>query len=219
MNRNILSMLGLCKKAGMLEIGEEPVEAVARAKVARVLLLAQDAADNTARRVRHFAEAGSCIWLRIPFTKEELGQALGRTSCAIVAVTDIGFAATIVRRMADEDPARYGESADRLELKARRAQERREEMLAHQRNVRLGKVKPKAPAPVEEAPPPPPRPAQRRAAGKPYRSGQRSDSGQRDAKRKSKSVHPADRFRNSRPVKKGKGSPRKAPGSQSGPHG
>ena len=77
MTDQILSLLGLCKKGGMLVIGEEPVEAVARARDARVLLLAEDAADNTLRRVRHFAEAGDCLWLRLPYTKEELGRALG----------------------------------------------------------------------------------------------------------------------------------------------
>ena len=57
MNRNeqFLSLIGLCLRGRNLEVGEEPVEAVARARDARVLLLASDAADNTARRVRHFA--------------------------------------------------------------------------------------------------------------------------------------------------------------------
>ena len=36
----ILHLLGLAKKAGRLEIGEEPVGAAARAHQARVLLLA-----------------------------------------------------------------------------------------------------------------------------------------------------------------------------------
>ena len=45
----ILHLLGLAKKAGRLEIGEEPVGAAARAHQARVLLLAADAAPNTVR--------------------------------------------------------------------------------------------------------------------------------------------------------------------------
>ena len=51
MNRNeqFLSLIGLCLRGRNLEVGEEPVEAVARARDARVLLLASDAADNTAR--------------------------------------------------------------------------------------------------------------------------------------------------------------------------
>ena len=58
MNRNeqFLSLIGLCLRGRNLEVGEEPVEAVARARDARVLLLASDAADNTTRRVRHRSE-------------------------------------------------------------------------------------------------------------------------------------------------------------------
>ena len=103
MNRNeqFLSLIGLCLRGRNLEVGEEPVEAVARARDARVLLLASDAADNTARRVQHFAEAGQCVWLRIPFTKQELGQATGRGSAAVAAITDIGLAVAVVRRLTE----------------------------------------------------------------------------------------------------------------------
>ena len=44
----ILSMIGICRKAGRIEAGEEPVDAAVRARDARLLLLAADAADNTA---------------------------------------------------------------------------------------------------------------------------------------------------------------------------
>ena len=44
----ILSMIGLAKKAGLVEIGEEPVGSAARAKHARVILVAGDAAASTA---------------------------------------------------------------------------------------------------------------------------------------------------------------------------
>ena len=39
----VLSLLGIAKKAGRVEIGEEPVGAAARAKKARVILVAADA--------------------------------------------------------------------------------------------------------------------------------------------------------------------------------
>ncbi|MBR4991790.1 MAG: 50S ribosomal protein L7 [Clostridia bacterium] len=218
---NILTLIGLCKRAGMLEVGEEPVEAVARAKDARVLLLAADAADNTARRVRHFAEMGNCLWLRVPFTKEEMGRSLGRTSCAIVAVTDIGFACNIVGRLAQEDPVRYDEAHAALQVKARRAAERKAEMLAHKKNIRTGKVRrkeapPETPAQpqsqrqsaaADRRPPRDDRPRDRKPLGD---HGSRKSAG---TKRPSKANRPApraeNRFAGSRPVKKGKGSFRK----------
>ena len=98
-NKRILSLLGLALRGGNLAVGEEPVEAAARARDARVLLLAADAAENTRRRAEHFALAGQCLGLRTPFTKEELGRALGRTSVALAAVTDTGLAGAVVRRL------------------------------------------------------------------------------------------------------------------------
>lgn len=80
----LLNLIGLAKKAGKLEVGEEPAGAAARSKHARLILIASDAADNTRRRALHFGEAGECICLEIPPTKEDLGRALGRTSCALL---------------------------------------------------------------------------------------------------------------------------------------
>ena len=103
----ILSMIGICRKAGRIEAGEEPVDAAVRARDARLLLLAADAADNTARRCAHFAEVGQCLWLRIPESKYELGRALGRGSCAVLAITDTGLALAVAQRLAEHDPAKY----------------------------------------------------------------------------------------------------------------
>ena len=43
----ILSMIGICRKAGRIEAGEEPVDAVVRARDARLLLLAADAVSRS----------------------------------------------------------------------------------------------------------------------------------------------------------------------------
>ena len=201
---NILSLLGLALRGGRLVMGEEPVEGVARARDARVLLLASDAADNTHRRIEHFADEGQCMWLRVPFTKEELGRALGRTSVAVAAITDIGLAAAVARRLAELDPARYEESAARLDVKAQRAAERRAEQLAHEKNLRQGKKRVKKVPPPEEAPPP--KTVRSRIAGSP--------SGSQPKSRPSKGNRPKPRakpnpYAHSRPVKKGKGSFRK----------
>ena len=201
---NILSLLGLALRGGRLVMGEEPVEGVARARDARVLLLASDAADNTRRRIEHFADEGQCMWLRVPFTKEELGRALGRTSVAVAAITDIGLAAAVARRLAELDPAWYEESAARLDVKAQRAAERRAEQLAHEKNLRQGKKRVKKVPPPEEAPPP--KTVRSRIAGSP--------SGSQPKSRPSKGNRPKPRakpnpYAHSRPVKKGKGSFRK----------
>ena len=135
---NILHMVGLALRAGRLEVGEEPVGAACRARDCRLILVARDAADNSFRRVRHFADAGQCLWVSVPYTKEELGQAVGRTACAMTAVTDIGFAEAIGQKLAALDPEKYAITAEKLHVKAERATQRRKEQQAHERNVRRG---------------------------------------------------------------------------------
>ena len=206
-SHNILSLLGLALRGGRLVMGEEPVEAVARARDARVLLLASDAADNTRRRVEHFAEAGACLWLRVPFTKAELGRQFGRTSVAVAAVTDVGLASAVVNKLAALNPETYGDAAKRLELKAKRAAERRAEQEAHEKNIRTGKRKVKKAAPPEEVPP--------KAPTRKSRTSARPEAGDAAKCRKSrpsKENRPkprTDPYAHSRPVKKGKGSFRK----------
>lgn len=154
---NILSLLGLALRGGRLAVGEEPAALAAKAKQARLLLVASDAAGNTLRRAEHLAEEGHCLWLVLPFTKAELGGALGRGSAAIAALTDTGLAAAVAERLAQLAPERYGEAAARMDLKRRRAKERKE-----------------APRPKRE---PPPKERQRRSerprGERPPRDGRR----------------------------------------------
>ena len=162
----ILSMIGICRKAGKIEPGEEPVDAAVRARDARLLLLAADAADNTARRCAHFAEVGQCLWLRIPESKYELGRALGRGSCAVLAITDTGLALAVAQRLAEHDPVKYDEAVAKLQVKAQRARERQEEQLRHEKNLRQGKRRAKTP-------PPPPEEASGRTPDRPPAPGRR----------------------------------------------
>ena len=201
----ILSLIGLAKKAGRLEVGEEPVGAAVRAKDARLILLAEDAADNTFRRARHFADAGACVLLRIPSSKSDLGRAVGRTQCAMAAVTDIGFASAIAEKLSALDPAAYGAAAEKLALKAQRAQERRAEQERHEKNVRTGKVRKRAVSKPDRNPAPPEKPPARKArTSKPQREQIRRSAQKRAS---------AQRFANARPVKKGKGSGKRRPTS------
>lgn len=152
----ILHLLGLAKKAGRLEIGEEPVGAACRARQAKLVLLAADATANTRRRVAHFGEAGDVLWLETPFCKSELGFLLGRSSCAMLALTDAGFAAAVVEKLALREPDKYGPAAVQLRSKADRVFQRQKEQRQHEKNLRKGKRKPwVAPPPPQEKTSPP----------------------------------------------------------------
>ena len=144
----ILHLLGLAKKAGRLELGEEPVGAVCRARQARLVLLASDAAANTARRAAHFGQAGNVLWLELPFTKAELGDRFSRSSCAMLALTDAGFAAAVSEKLAARDPERYGPAAQQLREKADKVLQRQREQRRHEKNLREGRKHPWAPPPV-----------------------------------------------------------------------
>lgn len=197
----ILSMIGLAKKAGFVEIGEEPVGSAARAKHARVILVAGDAAASSVRRAYSFAQSGNCLCLTIDATKDQLGSALGRTSVAMAAVTDIGFAEALVKKLAAMDENRYGAAAEALRVKAKRAAERKAEKLQHEKNVQQGKKRRKEPAEkVVAEPATAPKTPEVRKSDKPRSSGK---SGGRS---KSAPKPETNRFANSRPVKRGKGS-------------
>lgn len=165
----VLHLLGLAKKAGRLEIGEEPVGAACRARQAKLLLLAADAAPNTRRRAAHFGETGNVLWLETPFDKGELGLILGRSSCAMLALTDAGFSAAVVEKLAARDPDKYGPAARQLRQKADRVLQRQKEQRQHEKNLRQGKRKPWAPPPPKEETPPPRRgkPGSSKAARRP----------------------------------------------------
>ena len=176
----LLNLIGLAKKAGKLEVGEEPVGAAARSKHARLILIASDAADNTRRRALHFGEAGECICLEIPPTKEDLGRALGRTSCALLALTDIGFAEAVAKKLAESDEAHYGEAAKRLAIKAARAAAKAKSAEKSESKRPRGAVK-----------------------------HGRTRAEREEAHRAAEKQRAARRFAHSRPVKKGKGSIKK----------
>lgn len=164
-NDPVLHLLGLAKKAGRLEIGEEPVGSACRARQARLVLLADDAAPNTYRRAAHFGEAGNVLWLQTPFTKEELGFVLGRSSCAMLALTDAGFAAAVADKLALRDPERYAAAQQKLREKADRTLQRQREKRQHEKNLREGKSKhPWAPPPVGAGKPA--RPSDKKGAAK-----------------------------------------------------
>ena len=210
MTEHILSMIGLAKKAGQVAIGEEPVGSAARAKDARVILVAQDAAPGSVRRAMSFGQAGACLCLTVPFDKDRLGRALGRTSCAMAAVTDIGFAEAVAKKLAESDEAHYGEAAKRLTIKAARAAERRKELKQHEKNVRTGKKKPHQeepqPAPAAKA-----KSAEKSESKRPRGAVKhgRTRAEREKAHRAAEKQRAARRFAHSRPVKKGKGSIKK----------
>ncbi|MGM9549137.1 MAG: L7Ae/L30e/S12e/Gadd45 family ribosomal protein [Faecousia sp.] len=132
-----LNYLSLARKGGMAELGEEPVGAVARAGKAYLILVASDASDHTWRRAKSFAAGTDQQCVRLNASKEEMGFAVGRTSLAIAAVTDVRLALSLLTAL--DEPEKNKEVMEVLSAKAEKVKKHQAEAKAHARNVRKGK--------------------------------------------------------------------------------
>ena len=100
MQSNYLGLLGLARRAGMIEAGDEAVRAAISQKRARVVLIASDASERTRDTFVFIAETAGVAYIMVEETREQLGNALGKRPCASVAVCDIGMSAAIVNKLA-----------------------------------------------------------------------------------------------------------------------
>ena len=127
-----LNYVALARKAGRVELGEEPVGAAARAHHARLVIVASDASDHTWRRAKSFVAGTDQQCIRLPFTQDELGQSIGRQELAIAAFTDPALALAFVKAL--PQPEKYSEYLENLDKKTTRIRQRQAEEKAHQRN-------------------------------------------------------------------------------------
>ena len=134
-----MNYLALARKGGMAELGEEPVGAMARTGKAYVILVASDASDHTWRRAKSFAAGTEQQCVRVKFTKDEMGFAIGRSALAIAAITDVQMALALVTALGE--PEKNKAVLEVLTNKAQKAKKRQAEARAHKKNVRMGKKK------------------------------------------------------------------------------
>jgi ribosomal protein L7Ae-like RNA K-turn-binding protein len=88
-------MLGLATKAGKLVSGEFMVENAIKDFSAKLVILATDCSDNTKKKFRD-----RTTYRNVPYyefsDKDELGRCIGKEFRACVAITDEGFATTLI---------------------------------------------------------------------------------------------------------------------------
>lgn len=121
MSSEALRLLGLALRAGRVTAGEDLCREAVTAHKARLLLLASDAGENTRRRFGRLATEKLPL-VPLEQDKAALGAALGRDTCAVCAVTDLGFASRIAALLAAERPelAPCAEALERRQAKALR---------------------------------------------------------------------------------------------------
>ena len=132
-----LNYLALARKAGLAELGEEPVGGAARSGKAYVIVVAKDASDHTWRRAKAYAAGTTQQCIRLPYSKDEMGFAIGRESLAIAAITDCPMALALVQSL--PEPGKNAEAVQVLTEKVQKMKKRQSEAKAHKKNVRFGK--------------------------------------------------------------------------------
>ncbi len=90
-----LSMLGLAARSRNLVSGEFSVDKAIKEGKAKLVIAASDASDNTKKDLRD-----ACSYYKVPYMeygdKISLGHAIGKDIRASIAVTDNGFAKTLL---------------------------------------------------------------------------------------------------------------------------
>ncbi len=87
----IFQMLGLAARARKLTTGEDLVVSDIRAKRAKLVILSNDASDNTNKKLSDKCNSYN-VEKQVFGSRESLGHAIGKESRVVLAITDRGFA-------------------------------------------------------------------------------------------------------------------------------
>ena len=97
-SKKVYSMLGLCMRAGKLKSGEFAVLEAIRSKDAEIVIVSEDASDNTRKKF-----VDKCSFYKVPIVifgdKEQLGHAIGKDVRTSLAITDKGFAQSLRKNL------------------------------------------------------------------------------------------------------------------------
>ena len=93
-----LSMLGLAARAGRIVSGEFTVEKEVKSGRAYLVLIAEDASENTRKKFQNLCEFYE-VPMRLWYDRERLGHFIGKDFRASVAILDEGFADNILKHL------------------------------------------------------------------------------------------------------------------------
>lgn len=130
-----LGLLGIARRGGLIELGEDAVSGACRDNHARLVIVASDAGDSVSHRAEYLTRGGKIPMMRVDYDKATLGGAVGRNVCPIAALTDVRLALAVVETM----PTPPAAIVETLSRGAERVAKRRREEKAHARNLRRGK--------------------------------------------------------------------------------
>lgn len=106
MTERIYSFLGLAMKAGRVVSGEETCERTLKTGKVSLVIVSDDASDNTKKRFRDMCSYRN-VDIRFFGVKEMLGKFTGKAIRSVVAITERGFAARLME-MIDNRGTEHG---------------------------------------------------------------------------------------------------------------
>lgn len=92
----VYRLLGLAMKAGKLSFGMESVIDTIQKRKAKLVIVAQDAADRTKRNIKQVADENK-VTFRIYGAIEEISKSIGKENKAVIAVKDNNFVEGILK--------------------------------------------------------------------------------------------------------------------------
>ncbi len=101
MNDELLSMLGLARRAGRLSPGFDAAADAMKKRRACLLLLANDLSRRTFDAAVGLAVQNGVEYVRCSYDMQTLGKAIGRRMTGIISVDDGGFAKKLKAICAD----------------------------------------------------------------------------------------------------------------------
>ncbi|MCD8025814.1 MAG: ribosomal L7Ae/L30e/S12e/Gadd45 family protein [Clostridiales bacterium] len=111
MNDRILSLLGICRRAGKLVIGADPSADSIIKRKSRLIIFAKDFSKNSCKPVLSAAHQAGVKVLEINRSKEQLSLALGKL-CGVLSIEDKGFSDKLTELINSEMNEQRGELYD-----------------------------------------------------------------------------------------------------------
>lgn len=102
MSNKLYSFLGLIKKAGELSIGSEAALIDIKKGKCRLLIIAENASENTKKKFTDTAKTRNTSYLFFG-SKELLGQILGKAEISVAVIKNEGFAKSFISKLQSEN--------------------------------------------------------------------------------------------------------------------
>ena len=102
MDEAVFRIIGLCSRAGKIEVGEAKAEDRIKYKKSELIIISKDASDNTKKKFKSVCQSGGVRFIEIG-NREILGKYAGRESAVVLSVSDEGFAKRIEQLATDTE--------------------------------------------------------------------------------------------------------------------